>query len=74
MWKVLRDTDGERFVIQKKNVVFKEILKRSKKQINTKAICLAIKILLYAIIYPHARELFAFRKKRSGLQNKMNLC
>jgi hypothetical protein len=35
---------------------------------------LAIKILLYVIIYPHARELFAFRKDRRVLQNKMNLC
>jgi hypothetical protein len=74
VWKVLRDTDGERFVVIKKDAVFKEIFETRKKENQHEAIFLAIKILLYVIIYPHATELFALRKDRCALQNKMNLC
>jgi hypothetical protein len=36
VWKVLRDTDGERFVVPKKAALFKENLKATKKNLSAR--------------------------------------
>jgi hypothetical protein len=73
LWKVLRDTEGERFVTADKGAIFLEIFERVEKQINALAIVWRIEILLYVIIYPHALELFALRKNQFANCNRMNL-
>ena len=62
MWTVLRDTDGERFVVLKKDAIFKEIFYDAKKENLRKRDFLKIENSLYVIIYPHALELFAREK------------
>ena len=46
MWKVLRDTEGERFVVQKKLAVFKENFKVAAKKFSVSHSLLGIKISL----------------------------
>jgi hypothetical protein len=69
---VLRDTDGERFVVSKKGAVFKEVLLVAKNNTCAQRDILMIENSLYVIIYPHALELFASRKNQRGRQNSMN--
>jgi hypothetical protein len=63
-WKVLRATDGERFVIIWKRHIFSRDLLSSKTNQVCERLKLMFKILLYAIIYPLAIELFAFQNYR----------
>jgi len=64
VWKMLRDTDGERFVVHNKVSAFSGEFARRKKRNSATALTLAIEISLDAIIYPLALELFASRKNR----------
>jgi hypothetical protein len=73
VWKVLRDTDGERFVATYKGYGFSGDFVTCKIKNHREEICLLIETFLYVIIYPLALELFAFRKNRCKLQNKINL-
>jgi hypothetical protein len=69
---VLRDTEGERFVAEYKDAIFLEILQPGEMEIYPQCECVQIEILLYAIIYPHALELFALRKNQFANGNRMN--
>jgi len=59
-WNVLRETDGERFVVPEKGCCFSGEFADPKKQMQAEKICSAIKNILYVISYPLATELFAF--------------
>jgi hypothetical protein len=72
-WKVLRDTDGERFVLQNKVSTFSGEFVSAKKENQRARIYFKIETLLYAIIYPLATELFASRKDRLAITIRMNL-
>jgi hypothetical protein len=61
-WTVLRDTDGERFVLLNKGCIFSGEFESCKKENPRKKISSTIKTLLDVIIYPLAVELFALRK------------
>jgi hypothetical protein len=63
-WKILRETDGERFVLLKKGRGFQGEFANCEKENHRKKRHLTIKSFLYAIRYPVARELFAFQKNR----------
>ncbi len=63
-WYVLRATDGERFVALYKDVIFGAICWLQEQKDGCKAPDLVIEILLHAIIYPLAIELFAFQNGR----------
>ena len=73
LWKVLRDTDGERFVATNKGCIFQGDFETREKGNQREEIYLTIETLLYVIIYPHALELFALRKDRCALQNRSDL-
>ena len=62
VWKVLRDTDGERFVPLKKGCCFSGEFAERENEIRANKIYAAIKNFLDAILYPHATELFAIGK------------
>jgi hypothetical protein len=64
VWKILRDTDGERFVVHNKVSAFSGEFAGCKKRNSARAIAFAIEIVLDAIIYPLALELFALQKNR----------
>lgn len=61
---VLRATDGERFVVICNGMIFREICQRQKQKGSCEGPNLTIEILLYAIMYPVAIELFAFQNYR----------
>ena len=73
LWKVLRDTDGERFVVGMKATIFTGEFAGSKKEIQWAGFHSTIKILLHAIIYPLAIELFALRNVHHAPVNKIYL-
>jgi two-component sensor histidine kinase len=62
--KILRETDGERFVLLTKGRNFQGEFANCEKEHLLKEMNLTIKNSLYVISYPLARELFAFRKNR----------
>ena len=71
VWKVLRETDGERFVLLKKGRTFQGEFANCEKENLLKEMYLTIKNSLYVISYPLARELFAFAKKELPIVNQI---
>jgi hypothetical protein len=71
VWKVLRDTDGERFVVENKRCAFSGEFVRCKKRNPLEKFSSAIEIFLDAIIYPRPVELFAFQKDRCATANRI---
>jgi hypothetical protein len=71
--KILRETDGERFVPLKKGRSFQGEFANCEKEKSIERNHLMIKSFLYVIRYPLARELFALRKNRCGASTRMNL-
>lgn len=71
--KILRETDGERFVLLTKGRTFQGEFANCEKENLLKEMYLTIKNSLYVISYPLARELFAFRKNRCAAFEGMNL-
>ena len=61
VWKVLRETEGERFLASIKVSFFQANLRVAKMQFNARSVFQSIKILLHAIKYPLAIELFALQ-------------
>ncbi len=64
VWKILRDTDGERFVVHNKVSAFSGEFVDRKTQNSARAIASATENFLDAIKYPLAIELFAIQKDR----------
>jgi len=59
---LLRQTEGERFLIFSKHLFLRENFKLKNPITQGKQLAMLIKIFLYVIIYPHAIELFMFQK------------
>lgn len=70
VWKILRDTDGERFVVHNKVSAFSGEFARCKTRNSVTNWSAAIENSLDAIIYPLALELFALQKNRHALSKR----
>jgi hypothetical protein len=68
-WKVLRETDGERFVVLKKGDNFQGEFANTKTEVEVK---LMFEECSYVIRYPLATELFANKKVGSAMRSNAN--
>ena len=72
-WKILRETEGERFVLRYKADGFQREFANRKKLNRCAAIPWTFENVLYAIRYPLATELFANEKVTDATRSNTNL-